>query len=135
MYIKFGRRKMHGQIKRRFIFLGGLSGPMRILVHCENGISRSAAVLAAWIMTLSNLSPSKSLEFLRLSRFEVRINPGFMQQLLRWRKQQDHLLQKRTRNTLVKIVAESLSETMFHMSLAKTLARLIILYHKGGESI
>lgn len=62
-----------------------LSGPEneRSLVHCVSGMSRSAAVVVAYIMRTKGWGFQKSLEFVKLRRPYVCLNPGFEKQIKR----------------------------------------------------
>lgn len=59
-----------------------------VLVHCAAGISRSATLLAAWLMFRRNWSAEEAIEFLRRKRPIVNPNRGFRKQLVRW---EEHL--------------------------------------------
>uniref|UniRef100_A0A6V7IVM1 Dual specificity protein phosphatase 19 n=1 Tax=Bracon brevicornis TaxID=1563983 RepID=A0A6V7IVM1_9HYME len=52
-----------------------------ILVHCNAGVSRSATVVVAWIMSEERLSFEESLERVRSVRPCVRPNDGFVKKL------------------------------------------------------
>ncbi|KDQ51359.1 hypothetical protein JAAARDRAFT_41203 [Jaapia argillacea MUCL 33604] len=52
-----------------------------VLVHCQQGVSRSATVVAAYMMQTHSLPPSEAVRFLRSKRFIVWPNPGFFTQL------------------------------------------------------
>ena len=52
-----------------------------VLVHCVAGISRSAALLAAYLTSCCLLPLQASLDILRLARPIARPNPGFLRQL------------------------------------------------------
>jgi hypothetical protein len=52
-----------------------------VLVHCAGGVSRSAAVVAGYLMARRGLSFDQSLAALRASRPWVNPNPGFVAQL------------------------------------------------------
>ncbi|XP_037081955.1 dual specificity protein phosphatase 12-like isoform X2 [Pollicipes pollicipes] len=52
-----------------------------VYVHCRHGVSRSAAVCAAFLMRRYGLDPGQAVDRLRLSRPFVTPNAGFMQQL------------------------------------------------------
>jgi dual specificity phosphatase 12 len=59
----------------------------RVLIHCAQGVSRSAAVAAACLMARAaaaggaDLDPTKALAALRLGWPAAAPNPGFLQQL------------------------------------------------------
>jgi protein-tyrosine phosphatase len=51
------------------------------LVHCAQGISRSAAVCAAWLLSRKKLSLQEALAAIRKARPEIRPNLGFLASL------------------------------------------------------
>jgi protein-tyrosine phosphatase len=51
------------------------------LVHCAQGISRSAAVCAAWLLSRKKLSLREALAAIRKARPEIRPNLGFLASL------------------------------------------------------
>jgi dual specificity protein phosphatase 1B len=53
----------------------------RVLVHCFQGISRSAAILCAYLMTRHGLSLVSCLEMLRSARPIISPNPSFLTSL------------------------------------------------------
>jgi hypothetical protein len=57
-----------------------------VYVHCQNGVSRSAFVTAAWLMQRENRSREQALEFLRSRRPGVRPNPAFLERLAEWER-------------------------------------------------
>lgn len=62
-------------------------GPMRILsdspclVHCTQGVSRSAALVTAYLMQEKAMSFTNARDFVRRKRFCIEINQGFQEQL------------------------------------------------------
>ena len=52
----------------------------KIVIHCVAGVSRSAAIIAAWLI-LKGDSLNDALEKIKISRPWIRPNPGFMKQL------------------------------------------------------
>ncbi|KAJ2933914.1 hypothetical protein H1R20_g3153, partial [Candolleomyces eurysporus] len=63
-------------------FIGAqLSKGRGVLVHCLAGISRSATVVAAYLMYSKKLSPTEAVDLIRLARPFVSPNPGFLNQL------------------------------------------------------
>jgi protein-tyrosine phosphatase len=56
----------------------------RVLVHCRAGVSRSATVVAAFLMKKHNLDPEAALGVIRKGRPRVQPNRGFMHQLQQW---------------------------------------------------
>jgi hypothetical protein len=57
-----------------------------VYVHCRNGASRSAMVLAAYLMRREKWSSTQALDFLRSRRSEVNPNPAFRQLLSEWER-------------------------------------------------
>ncbi|CBH17787.1 dual specificity protein phosphatase, putative [Trypanosoma brucei gambiense DAL972] len=55
-----------------------------VVVHCLMGVSRSAAVVAAYMMKRGRYSKDESVFIMRKSRPIVSPNPGFQKQLMRW---------------------------------------------------
>ncbi len=55
-----------------------------VFVHCMNGVSRSATVMAAYLMQREHWTRDHALEFLRERRPGVRPNPAFLTLLLEW---------------------------------------------------
>lgn len=53
----------------------------QILVHCAQGISRSATIILAYLIKHSHMKPEDALVFLKSKRSCVEPNVGFMQQL------------------------------------------------------
>ncbi|KAL5488075.1 hypothetical protein ACEPAI_6183 [Sanghuangporus weigelae] len=53
-----------------------------ILVHCEQGLSRSATVVAAYLMYSRRIRATEALEIVRRAREQVWPNPGFQEQLV-----------------------------------------------------
>ncbi|KIK04657.1 hypothetical protein K443DRAFT_92750 [Laccaria amethystina LaAM-08-1] len=59
-----------------------LRGGGVVLVHCVQGISRSATVVAAYMMWSRRISVTDALYHLRAARDQIWPNPGFHEQLL-----------------------------------------------------
>lgn len=57
-----------------------------IYVHCRNGVSRSAMVLAGYYMWKNNWTRDEALDFIRARRPQIRPNPAFRDLLLEWEK-------------------------------------------------
>ncbi|KJF60237.1 uncharacterized protein CIMG_00963 [Coccidioides immitis RS] len=58
--------------------------PVGVLVHCVQGISRSGAIVVAYLMRYHSLSYSDALSVARKHRPLIAPNPGFEQQLRLW---------------------------------------------------
>lgn len=54
----------------------------KILVHCAAGISRSPALVIAYLMIENKWSFEKALEFVKSKRYFIRPNDGFLKQLI-----------------------------------------------------
>ena len=57
-----------------------------VLVHCKAGVSRSASIVAAYLMRHKSMTLDKALEHLRSCRPIVSPNKGFLTQLRNWEK-------------------------------------------------
>lgn len=53
-----------------------------VLVHCYQGLSRSAAVIAAYIMWSRRVTAAQAMEFVRNAREQIWINESFIEQLV-----------------------------------------------------
>lgn len=62
-------------------------GGAKILVHCQMGISRSAAVVAAYLMREEKMRLAEALQLIQRTRPEARPNRGFISQLSRMERQ------------------------------------------------
>ncbi|TDL19058.1 phosphatases II [Rickenella mellea] len=63
-------------------FIGGeLEKGRGVLVHCEAGMSRSAAVVAAYLMQANHVDISEALKIVRTARRNAQPNVGFLRQL------------------------------------------------------
>ncbi|KAH9482754.1 Dual specificity protein phosphatase 1B [Psilocybe cubensis] len=65
----------------RFIEQALASGGV-VLVHCVQGISRSAAVVAAYLMYSRRINSTQALNIVRTARDHIWPNPGFQEQLV-----------------------------------------------------
>ncbi len=52
-----------------------------VYVHCHAGVSRSAAVVCAYLMKKYGWNLQQTLEFVIAKRVVVKPNPGFMEKL------------------------------------------------------
>lgn len=52
-----------------------------VLVHCQAGLSRSATIVAAWLIRKFNMPADAALELIRKFRPEIRPNSGFYSKL------------------------------------------------------
>lgn len=63
-----------------------ISKEENILVHCRQGVSRSATIVCAYLMSLhTDWSPEETVSFVRKSRAVADPNEGFIFQLLVWK--------------------------------------------------
>jgi protein-tyrosine phosphatase len=53
----------------------------RILVHCMQGVSRSASVVAAYLMAVYGWTPQQAVQFVKSKRRIADPNSGFVAQL------------------------------------------------------
>lgn len=58
-----------------------IDGGHRVLVHCNQGRSRSVTMAAAFLATHRGMTPGEALVFIRSKRAEACPNPGFVGQL------------------------------------------------------
>ncbi|KAF8812264.1 phosphatases II [Phlegmacium glaucopus] len=65
----------------RFIDQALRSGGV-VFVHCVQGISRSAAVVAAYLMWSRRIRTTQALDMVRNARNQIWPNPGFQEQLV-----------------------------------------------------
>jgi len=59
-----------------------LNAGRNVLVHCHAGVSRSATIMIAYLMTKNQWGYKEALAYLRTKRKWVRPNPGFEKQLI-----------------------------------------------------
>ena len=71
-----------GEIGRAF--LKALDPHARVLVHCVQGISRSATVVAAYLMATKGLTPIAAVTRVKELRHCANPNEGFRSQLLEY---------------------------------------------------
>ena len=53
----------------------------KVLVHCVCGVSRSATLIASWLIKYQKFSANEAIEYLQKIRSIVNPNPGFRKQL------------------------------------------------------
>ncbi|KAI0345406.1 phosphatases II [Trametopsis cervina] len=53
----------------------------RVLVHCVQGISRSASVICAYLIKEYNYTPAQAIQYVKSRRPYAEPNPGFVTQL------------------------------------------------------
>ncbi|CAD8088871.1 unnamed protein product [Paramecium sonneborni] len=72
---------LHKYFEQGIKFIENQTKKTNVLVHCYAGISRSAAILAAYLMQKYNWTINQALIHLQSKRKIVSPNPGFMLQL------------------------------------------------------
>ncbi|KAF7317893.1 hypothetical protein MKEN_00877200 [Mycena kentingensis (nom. inval.)] len=55
-----------------------------VLVHCFQGVSRSATVVCAYLVASTTMSSGEAIAFVQSKRAVVNPNPGFRRQLRQW---------------------------------------------------
>lgn len=60
----------------------------KVVVHCEQGISRSAALIAGYLLRQEKTSVKLALQSVYLASPKSRVNPWFVQDLIQWQIQQ-----------------------------------------------
>ena len=70
----------------RFIAEGEEKGE-RTLVHCQQGVSRSATIVIASLMKQRRWSRNEAFTFVKNARQLISPNPNYMEQLLSWQEQ------------------------------------------------
>lgn len=76
--------KSHLDDTTRFI-TDALAGGGKVLVHCICGVSRSATIVAAWMMTKHGYGVDETLQMMRDKRECIDPNPSFRDQLEEFR--------------------------------------------------
>ncbi|KDO34126.1 hypothetical protein SPRG_01396 [Saprolegnia parasitica CBS 223.65] len=56
----------------------------KVLVHCKQGVSRSASIVVAYVMRTKELSRDEALAFVQARRPEAQPNGSFLKQLLQY---------------------------------------------------
>jgi len=59
----------------------------RVLVHCLQGISRSATLVCAYLVATTPMRATEAIAFVQAKRGIVSPNPGFRRQLILWERQ------------------------------------------------
>ncbi|EJD49938.1 phosphatases II, partial [Auricularia subglabra TFB-10046 SS5] len=60
---------------------GALNSGGKVLVHCQAGISRSASIVAAYLIASQKLTRATAVELIKKKRPGIRPNDGFLKQL------------------------------------------------------
>ena len=58
----------------------------RVLVHCKEGVSRSASIVISYLMKSRNMKLNETLEYVKNRREVVDPNSGFKEQLKEFEK-------------------------------------------------
>nr|CAG8578718.1 2940_t:CDS:2 [Entrophospora candida] len=58
----------------------------KVLVQCAAGVSRSPAVVAAWLIKKNGMQVDEAIEFIKERRPGININQGFLEQLNTFRQ-------------------------------------------------
>jgi len=53
----------------------------KVLVQCFGGVSRSPAVVVAWLIKKNGMQVDEAIEFIKKRRPGININKGFLEQL------------------------------------------------------
>jgi len=61
-----------------------LRSGMNVLVHCQQGVSRSASIVIAYLIRNQNMSFDSAYSFLKHKRACVKPNPSFVKALQEW---------------------------------------------------
>ena len=75
---------LEGELHKALEFVAAGSVGAATLVHCHFGVSRSASIVIAFLMTQTGLEYKPALETLREARWSVSPNQGFVTQLHRF---------------------------------------------------
>lgn len=79
------RSDLYSVFKRTNKFIkDALQRGENILIHCHAGVSRSATITTAYIMSSQNLSYNEAYKIVKSMRRKVNVNPGFEQQLIKF---------------------------------------------------
>lgn len=57
---------------------------VKLLIHCQMGVSRSVSILVYWLMTRFNMSLNRALQLIKEKRSIVQPNSGFMRILSKY---------------------------------------------------
>ncbi|KAA6396040.1 MAG: putative mitogen-activated protein kinase phosphatase [Streblomastix strix] len=83
-----------------------LSSEKQVLVHCQMGKSRSASIVAAYLIYKFKLTAFEALNIIQTQRPIVRPNDGFLKQLYRWELktlEENYILEKHSNDKTRKI--------------------------------
>ncbi|ETW76247.1 hypothetical protein HETIRDRAFT_412343 [Heterobasidion irregulare TC 32-1] len=76
-----------------------LSKGQNVLVHCHQGVSRSASVVIAYLIRKRGMSYQAAAAFVRQRRACIKPNPGFVRCLEEWERQWRPLAPVRTQSS------------------------------------
>jgi protein-tyrosine phosphatase len=63
------------------------SPSQKVLVHCAMGISRSSAIVIAWLMKRNNWTLEQAKSAVKSQRSIIKPNEGFVNQLVEFEKE------------------------------------------------
>ncbi|EIW79104.1 phosphatases II [Coniophora puteana RWD-64-598 SS2] len=105
----------------------------KVLVHCFQGISRSATVVCAYLLATTTMVPSEAVAYVRSKRGIVSPNAGFKKQLVTYSQRFD---EQRERMKLEKAQSSKWNVVISKLSLTKPTTRkrdsLVIAERKEG---
>ncbi|CAD8082978.1 unnamed protein product [Paramecium sonneborni] len=90
---------LHKYFDQCIRFIENQSKKTNVLIHCYAGISRSAAIVAAYIMQKYNWSVNQSILHIQNKRRIVSPNSGFMKQLREFEKKLSNKEQQQSLNS------------------------------------
>lgn len=90
----------------------------KVLVHCQQGVSRSATLVIAYVMFANALGYAEAFRYVKSKRSIVSPNVGFLCQLRDWDRQL-HQTSRLTQNALSVIVPKTSSRTNATILVAK----------------
>ncbi|KAJ4490110.1 hypothetical protein J3R30DRAFT_3653549 [Lentinula aciculospora] len=82
-----------------------------VLVHCQAGVSRSATIVAAYLMFNRKMNVEEALDLVRKARPEVDPNPGFIAQLEIFQKA-SYNISRKDKNTRMYYMQRTTEEVM-----------------------
>lgn len=132
------RRQQEELVRRGEVLPTGTLPPPCILVHCQKGRSRSAAIVTAYLMYRNGWSVDQALKFLRQRRPSVEPNIGFLNALrmfqdsmmtMEKRLRRFHQLSAVVKNIAGDRVTEEMVRTFFEEHIGAV--RDVAIHHRG----
>lgn len=77
-------------LRIRDLLCSAIASGGTVLVHCFMGKSRSAAIIAAYLIARHRMTVHESLAFLTAIRPQIQPNTGFLRQLAQFEREQQH---------------------------------------------